>query len=61
MNRDSERGPDVPILVHKYYDFPSVFTPENLLREARRLPLSFRWPETEEQPAIYQRQGRSTA
>ena len=26
----------VPILKSKYYDAPSVFTPENLLREARR-------------------------
>jgi uridine phosphorylase len=25
-----------PILGHKHYDSPSVFTPENLLREARR-------------------------
>lgn len=25
-----------PILSHKYFDQPSVFTPENLLREARR-------------------------
>lgn len=25
-----------PILMHKQYDAPSVFTPENLLREARR-------------------------
>ena len=25
-----------PILEHKYYEMPSVFTPENLLREARR-------------------------
>jgi uridine phosphorylase len=25
-----------PILKHKYYEIPSVFTPENLLREARR-------------------------
>jgi uridine phosphorylase len=25
-----------PILEHKYYEIPSVFTPENLLREARR-------------------------
>ncbi len=25
-----------PILKHKYYNTPSVFTPENLLREARR-------------------------
>src|SRR5262245_46106092 len=31
-----------PILEHKHYDSPSVFTPESLLREARRqkaLPL----------------------
>ena len=27
---------NAPILEHKYYDMPSVFTPENLLREARR-------------------------
>lgn len=26
----------VPILVHKHHDAPSAFTPENLLREARR-------------------------
>jgi uridine phosphorylase len=26
----------VPILAHKHYEDPSVFTPENLLREARR-------------------------
>src|SRR4249920_469056 len=26
----------VPILMTKYYEAPSVFTPENLLREARR-------------------------
>ncbi len=25
-----------PLLEHKYYDVPSLFTPENLLREARR-------------------------
>ena len=25
-----------PILEHKFYEIPSVFTPENLLREARR-------------------------
>jgi hypothetical protein len=25
-----------PILEHKYYEMSSVFTPENLLREARR-------------------------
>ncbi len=28
--------PTSPILLNKYYDEPSVFTPENLLREARR-------------------------
>ena len=27
---------DAPILAHKYYNAPSVFTAENLLREARR-------------------------
>lgn len=27
---------DAPILRHKYYEAPSFFTPENLLREARR-------------------------
>lgn len=27
---------DAPILAHKYYDAPSVFSAENLLREARR-------------------------
>src|SRR5437588_9630854 len=27
---------DAPILRHKHYEAPSVFTPENLLREARR-------------------------
>jgi len=27
---------DTPILAHKYYDAPSVFTAESLLREARR-------------------------
>lgn len=27
---------DTPILTHKYYESPSIFTPENLLREARR-------------------------
>src|SRR5215469_6079983 len=27
---------NAPILEHKYYEIPSVFTPENLLREARR-------------------------
>ena len=28
--------PPVPILADKYYDRPSAFAPENLLREARR-------------------------
>jgi hypothetical protein len=28
--------PTTPILSEKYYDDPSIFTPENLLREARR-------------------------
>lgn len=27
---------DAPILMHKYHEAPSIFTPENLLREARR-------------------------
>ena len=27
---------DAPILRHKHYEAPSAFTPENLLREARR-------------------------
>jgi len=27
---------DVPLLTHKHYGTPSVFTPENLLRDARR-------------------------
>jgi uridine phosphorylase len=27
---------DAPILAHKHHGAPSVFTPENLLREARR-------------------------
>ena len=30
-----ERG-DIPLLLNKYYSSPSVFLPENLLREARR-------------------------
>jgi uridine phosphorylase len=29
-------GPDAPILRNKLYDAPSVFTPDNILREARR-------------------------
>jgi hypothetical protein len=28
-----------PILSHKYYDAPSAFMPESLLREARRQPI----------------------
>ena len=32
----SDSFQDIPILAHKYYDAPSVFTVENLLREARR-------------------------
>ncbi len=31
-----EASPFPPLLTHKRYDAPSVFTPENLLREARR-------------------------
>jgi uridine phosphorylase len=31
-----ETSPFPPLLTHKRYDAPSVFTPENLLREARR-------------------------
>ncbi|HEU5099843.1 MAG TPA: hypothetical protein VFU22_12520, partial [Roseiflexaceae bacterium] len=30
------RGSAAPLLEHKYYAEPSVFTPENLMREARR-------------------------
>lgn len=32
----SHNSADVPILAHKYYEAPSVFIVENLLREARR-------------------------
>jgi uridine phosphorylase len=32
----SDSFQDIPILTHKYYDAPSVFSAENLLREARR-------------------------
>ncbi len=31
-----EESPLPPLLSHKHYDAPSVFTPDNLLREARR-------------------------
>jgi len=34
MTGDTDSPP--PILQHKKYDQPSVFVPENLLREARR-------------------------
>lgn len=33
---DDERGASAPILNTKHYDVPSAFTPENLLRDARR-------------------------
>ena len=36
MTRFSDSVDEVPLLTHKQYDAPSVFTPENLLREARR-------------------------
>src|SRR3989440_9887790 len=36
MTRFSDSVNEVPLLTHKQYDAPSVFTPENLLREARR-------------------------
>src|SRR5437764_7172423 len=29
-------SPELPLIAHKYYEKPSVFTAENLLREARR-------------------------
>jgi uridine phosphorylase len=32
----ADRGRDPPILAQKHYSTPSAFTPENLLREARR-------------------------
>jgi uridine phosphorylase len=35
-NHHQLQAADAPILVHKHYDEPSVFTPENLMREARR-------------------------
>src|SRR5215471_6442682 len=31
-----ETSPFPPLLTYKHYDAPSVFTPQNLLREARR-------------------------
>jgi uridine phosphorylase len=36
MNALAHDFGEVPILAHKHYEAPSVFTPENLLREARR-------------------------
>ena len=36
MNSHADGFRDTPILTYKHYDSPSVFTPENLLREARR-------------------------
>jgi uridine phosphorylase len=36
MTSHLDRFPDVPILRNKYFSTPSVFKPENLLREARR-------------------------
>jgi len=42
-----EKSPFPPLLTHKHYDAPSVFTPENLLREARRQKgLAFGWVPT---------------
>lgn len=36
MSFESSELPTAPILWQKHYDQPSIFTPENLLREARR-------------------------
>lgn len=36
MSLYAERIENVPLLRHKYYESSSLFTPENLLREARR-------------------------
>lgn len=36
MNPLTHNAAEVPILAHKYYEAPSVFIAENLLREARR-------------------------
>src|ERR1700730_15419019 len=36
MSHELSELPQVPILMKKYYHEPSIFTPENLLREARR-------------------------
>lgn len=36
MKSTSQEYVEAPILLHKHYERPSLFTPENLLREARR-------------------------
>ncbi len=36
MSHEPYKVPDTPILTRKWYEEPSIFTPENLLREARR-------------------------
>ena len=36
MSNELSQQPIAPILTAKHYDEPSIFTPENLLREARR-------------------------
>ena len=36
MSHEPSEQPTASILSQKYYDDPSIFTPENLLREARR-------------------------
>jgi len=36
MITDADSFTKAPILAHKHYESPSIFTPENLLREARR-------------------------
>jgi uridine phosphorylase len=36
MNHEPSELPIAPLLSQKYYQEPSIFTPENLLREARR-------------------------
>ena len=36
MSNERHETPSGPILMRKYYNMPSIFTPQNLLREARR-------------------------
>ncbi|HYU73956.1 MAG TPA: nucleoside phosphorylase [Ktedonobacteraceae bacterium] len=36
MSHELSEQPTTPLLAQKHYDDPSIFTPENLLREARR-------------------------